>query len=89
MLCWRAVKERAGSAPKANAVLEGLREFPTVHHQLLGHAAAQHAGPPGASRHVRRLPGERHLAHGCLDTCAAASDLNLLDAPPYQTCCFL
>ena len=79
VLRWRVVKEGIQSTPEANAVLKGLRKLPAVHHQLLGHAAAQHAGAPGASRHVRGLPGKRHLADSCLDTCTAGEVL-LLDA---------
>ncbi len=57
-------------SPEANAVLESLRKFSAIDHELLGDAATQHAGSPGASCHVRSLPRKGHLADCCLDACA-------------------
>jgi hypothetical protein len=68
-----------GAAPKAHAVLEGLRELAAVDHELFGHAPAQHTGPPRAAGRVGRLARKGQLADGRLDACARQQDFQQLE----------
>jgi len=60
---------RAPGAPKLHAVPEALAELAAEHHELLGHAAAQHARAARAADVRGRHAPERQLAHRRLDAC--------------------
>lgn len=58
-------------APEALGVLEERRVLRTVHDELLGHAAAQHARTAEAANRLARLVAERELTARHLGTKAA------------------
>lgn len=60
------------AAPETAALAEFLREARGVHHELLGHAPAQHAGAAGAADGVAAHEAEGQLADRHLGACAAA-----------------
>ena len=81
----RRAGRRIQSSPKGPAVPEGLRKLAAEDHELLGHAAPQHAGATRAAGLVRGNACKRQLADGRLSTCTSVCMTDFrLQAPNMQ-----
>ena len=60
--------------PKASGVLEGFHELGRVYEEFFGHAAADHAGPAGATDGLRADEAERQLDDGHLGAVLGRGD---------------